>query len=257
MSKELEKLILKYALQNAILYNGKANLGAVIGKVLAENPSLKKKIQEIKRHTKAVVNDVNSLPLEKQKENLKNLDSRMLTKKKKKENQDIFSFLKIGKGKVKTAFPPGPEKYPHIGHAKSLFLNYMLAKQYKGTFILRFEDTNPALVEKKFYKIMLEDFKWLGVKWDKLQYASDNMDLFYKMAEKMIKKGKAYMCFCSQEKVRESRAKGHPCECRSKSEKQNLKEWNNFNKLKEGEATLRMKIDLKHKKLNYEGSYNF
>lgn len=247
MSKELEKLILKYALQNAVLYKGKANLGAVIGKVLAENPNLKKKIQEVKRYSKAVVNDVNSLSLEEQREKLQKIDSGMLKKSPKKEKSNIFSMLKIHKGKIKTAFPPGPEKYPHIGHAKTLLLNYMLAKQYKGKFILRFEDTNPALVKKEFYKIMLDNFSWLGVTWDELQYASDNMELFYNMAEKTIQAEKAYMCFCSQEKVKESRAKGSACECRNKPAKKNLTEWNNFRKLKEGEAILRLKIDLKHK----------
>ena len=95
-----------------------------------------------------------------------------------------------------TCFPPGPEKYPHIGHAKSMILNYELAQKYKGKFILRFEDTNPDTVQKEFYKVMQEDFKWLGVKWDKLIYASDYMDKYYKYAEKAIKhtmmtKGKA------------------------------------------------------------------
>src|SRR5690606_138516 len=116
---------------------------------------------------------------ENQEELLLKLEPNALEKKEHK--QDLFGFLKINpEEKVISAFPPGPEKYPHIGHAKALILNYMLAKQHNGKFILRFEDTNPTLVKEEFYKIMQEDFKWLGVTWDELTYASDYMDLYYK-----------------------------------------------------------------------------
>ena len=99
----------------------------------------------------------------------------------------------------------GPEKYPHIGHAKALLANYELAKQHNGKFVLRFEDTNPRLVKKEFYKIMLENFEWLGVKWDKLDYASDHMEKFYKLCEELIKKDKAYACTCNKEDIRKKR----------------------------------------------------
>ena len=87
-----------------------------------------------------------------------------------------------------TAFPPEPSKYPHIGHAKAIIVNYELAKRHNGTYYLRFEDTNPKIVEKEFYKVHLEGYSWLGIKADKVEYASDFMDVFYNYAEKLIKK---------------------------------------------------------------------
>src|SRR3989338_3309196 len=204
-----EDLILKYALQNAVKFKGKANPGAVIGKVLQENPNLKSKIKELSKKINEVVNKVNQLSISEQETQL----LAFTFKKQRKKERDLFSILKI-RGKVRTAFPPGPEKYPHLGHAKALILNYELAKRHEGEFYLRFEDTNPELVKKEYYEVMLENFSWLGVKWDKLQYASDNMELFYTYAKQLLNKGKAYVCHCSKESISDSRLKSIECECR-------------------------------------------
>ncbi|MDD5254188.1 MAG: glutamate--tRNA ligase [Candidatus Nanoarchaeia archaeon] len=238
----MRDLIFKYALQNAVKYKGKASENAIIGKVFGECKDIDKK--EVLEILPKVLEEINSMKFEEQKAMLENLDPEMLKKKEKKE-RDIFASLNIG-GKVITAFPPGPEKYPHIGHAKALILNYELAKKHRGKFILRFEDTNPKLVKKEFYKIMVEDFKWLGVIWDKLVYASDYMDLYYKKAEEVIKKNKAYMCKCSVDTIRDYRAKGIACKCRENSIEENLKLWKEFFKAKEGSMVLRLKIDLTH-----------
>ncbi|MDD5331641.1 MAG: glutamate--tRNA ligase [Candidatus Nanoarchaeia archaeon] len=239
----MRELILKYALQNALKYNGKASEGAVIGKVIGENKKVDK--QEILKLIPEVLEEVNSMKLEEQRLMLEKIAPELLEKKEKKE-RDIFEFLNI-KGKIITAFPPGPEKYPHIGHAKSLILNYELAKQHNGKFYLRFEDTNPTLVKKEFYDIMMDNFKWLGVKWDKLIYASDHMELYYSKAEEVIKKGKAYMCKCSTKTMSEYRTKGKECKCRENSIEENLKLWKEFPKAKKGSMVLRLKIDLEHK----------
>jgi len=155
----LEVTIRKYALQNAVKYKGKANIGAVIGKVLAENPKHKKDMKKLSKDIKKIVEEVNSLGLEKQKEELEKFD----IKEPEKEKKDLFSVFDIKENaQVVTAFPPEPSKYPHIGHAKSIFLNYELAKKYNGKFILRFEDTNPKLADKEFYKIHLDNYEWLA-----------------------------------------------------------------------------------------------
>ena len=245
MTDKTEELILKFALQNAVKYGGKANPGSVIPKVLGADPSLKADMKALVQKITEVVSRVNKMPVEEQTTKLREIAPELLEKK--HEERNIFGFYDIKPGeKIRTAFPPGPEKYPHIGHAKALILNFLLAKQYTGEFYLRFEDTNPKLVKKEFYEIMQENFHWLGVEWTKLQYASDNMPLFYELAERLIKEGKAYMCFCEIEIARGNRAKGLACKCREKTAEQNLADWKQFPLLKEGDASLRLKIDLEH-----------
>lgn len=96
---------------------------------------------------------------------------------------------------VCTRFPPEPNGYLHIGHAKSILLNYGLAKKYNGTFHLRFDDTNPTKEDMEFVESIKEDVKWLGADWkDHLYFASDYFDMMYQCAIKLIKKGKAYVC---------------------------------------------------------------
>lgn len=242
----IEQTIRTLALKNAIDFKGKANPGAIIGKILGQYAEWREKREELSAKVNKIVKEVNKLSAEKQKAELEKDAPEMLEKKEKQE-RDMFAFLGIKKGdKVVSAFPPGPEKYPHIGHAKALLLNYMLAKQYDGKFILRFEDTNPRLVQGIFYEIMQENFRWLGVRWDELIYASDHMNLFYELCEKIIKSGDAYVCSCDGERIKKSREKGTACECRSNSAKENLEMWKNMKNLPEGHAVVRMKIDLAH-----------
>src|SRR3989338_6951928 len=153
MDENTRILIKKYALQNAIRYKGKANQGAVIGKVFAENPELKEQGKDIGKEVRKIIKEISFLSLEEQHKKLQELAPELLEKKEEKE-KDIFAFLEIREGqKVVTAFPPYPSKYPHIGHAKAIIMNYELAKRNNGRFILRFEDTNPELAEEEFYDI--------------------------------------------------------------------------------------------------------
>jgi glutamyl-tRNA synthetase len=244
---DIDSSIEAYALQNAAKYNGKANPGAVIGHMISAFPEVKSDMKALAKKVNDKIKEINKLRVDKQQKILEEKYPEMLVEKEKEEH-DIFAFLGIKEGdRIKTGFPPGPEKYPHIGHGKALLLNYLLAKKYNGKFVFRFEDTNPELVKKEFYDIMIENFKWLGVEWDELQYASDNMELFYKFAEKVIKSGDAYMCFCPVDLSRENRNKGIACKCRDKNPEQNLADWKKLASMKEGEAVLRLKIDLQHK----------
>ena len=241
----MEDLIYKYALQNAVKFKGKANVGAVVGKVISEMPSAKGK--ELAEKVMEIVKKVNSMSLRQQADELNNVAPELLEKKEQKE-RDIFAFLDIKpRTKVITAFPPGPEKYPHIGHAKALLINYELAEKFNGKFVLRFEDTNPRLVKKEFYKIMLEDFTWLGVKWDKLDYASDYMEKFYTFCEKLLKEGKAYACTCPKEEIRGRRFKGEECACRGNGPVKNLEMFKEMPQMEEGSCVIRLKIDMGHK----------
>ena len=109
-------------------------------------------------------------------------------------------------GKVHTRFPPEPNGYLHIGHAKSICLNFGIAEQYGGSCNLRFDDTNPAKEEQEYIDAITEDVHWLGYDWDsRLFYASDYFDQLYEMAIELIQIGKAYVDELSQEKMREYR----------------------------------------------------
>ncbi len=109
-------------------------------------------------------------------------------------------------GQVITRFPPEPNGYLHIGHAKSICLNFGLAEKYNGTCHLRFDDTNPAKEEVEYIKSIKEDVKWLGFDWGKHEYyASDYFDRLYEIAVKMIKDGNAYVDSLSPEETREYR----------------------------------------------------
>jgi len=159
-------------------------------------------------------------------------------------------------GRVHTRFPPEPNGYLHIGHAKSICLNHGIARDYNGKFNLRFDDTNPCKEEKEYVDSIIEDVKWLGADWEgRLFYASDYFDKMYEFAEQLIKKGKAYVCDLSLEKVREYRGTisepGRESPFRTRTAEENLEL---FRRMKNGEfpdasRTLRAKIDMKHPNL--------
>ena len=241
----MEKAIRKYALQNAIKFNGTANPKALVGKIMGEFPEARANPKETMIKVNQITSEVNKLGVAAQTKELQELAPELLEKKVKVE-RDIFAFLNLT-GKTNTAYPPGPEKYPHLGHAKASIANYELAKRTGGKFVLRFEDTNPKLVKNKFYEIIMDNLKWLGLEWDELVYASDHMDMFYEKAEIMIKKDKAYMCTCGPEQIKEGRADGNECNCRKQTVDQNYKQWKDFFKAKQGSGILRLKIDLSHK----------
>ncbi len=114
--------------------------------------------------------------------------------------------LKSGQYKeIITRFPPEPNGYLHIGHAKSIVLNFGLADEFNGRTNLRFDDTNPIKEDTEYVKSIKEDVKWLGYDWDELHFASNYFDEMYKHAVLLIKKGKAYVCDLSAEEIREYR----------------------------------------------------
>ena len=158
---------------------------------------------------------------------------------------------------VCTRFPPEPNGYLHIGHAKSILLNYGLAQKYHGTFHMRFDDTNPTKEKTEFVESIKEDIKWLGADWqDHLYFASDYFDKMYECAVKLIKKGKAYVCDLTAEQIREYRGtltepgKDSPYRNRSIEENLELFEAMRAGKFADGEKVLRAKIDMASPNIN-------
>ena len=158
---------------------------------------------------------------------------------------------------VQTRFPPEPNGYLHIGHAKSILLNYGLAQKYNGKFNMRFDDTNPTKEDIEFVNAIKEDIKWLGADWeDRLFFASDYFDEMYECAVKLIRKGKAYVCDLSAEEIREYRGtltepgKESPYRNRSVEENLALFEEMKEGKYADGEKVLRAKIDMASPNIN-------
>lgn len=172
--------------------------------------------------------------------------------------QEIDSDLKEGKyTKVITRFPPEPNGYLHIGHAKSILLNYGLAKQYGGTFNFRFDDTNPTKEKTEFVQSIIDDIKWLGADFgDKVFFASDYFDAMYEAAVKLIKKGKAFVCDLTAEEMREYRGtltepgKNSPYRDRSIEENLELFEAMKNGEFPDGSKVLRAKIDMASPNMN-------
>ena len=246
---ELEKIILKYALENAVKFGGKANPKAVIGKVFSEMPELKKEAATLGKNIAEIIKKVNSMDLDEQKKEFKKFESEFTVKKKKVERKKGLLDLKNVKiGEIVTRMPPEPSKYNHIGHAISFLINYLIAKKYKGKSILRFDDTNPEKSAQDFVDACLDDIiDYVKIKPDKIVYASDDMKKFYDYALKLIEVNKAYVCFCERNTMSDKRRKGLPCNCRSKTIKENRFEWNNMleKKYKEGQCVLRLKGNMK------------
>ncbi|MFN7922682.1 MAG: glutamine--tRNA ligase/YqeY domain fusion protein [Bryobacteraceae bacterium] len=154
-------------------------------------------------------------------------------------------------GRVHTRFPPEPNGYLHIGHAKSICLNFGLAREFGGKCNLRFDDTNPSKEETEYVDSIIEDVRWLGFDWeDRLFYASDYFDQLYLWAEDLIQKGKAYVCDLTPDQVREYRGtptepgKGSPYRDRSVEENLDLFRRMRAGEFPDGSRTLRTKIDM-------------
>lgn len=242
---DFETTVRKYALQNAAQYGGKANAGAVIGKILAENPSLKPLIKEVAAAVNNALKSVNRLGVEKQAEELGRLAPKLLEKKK-VEKKDLPELKNAVQGNVVTRIPPEPSKYAHIGHALSFLINHMYAQKYRGKCFVRFEDTNAELARKEYADAMLDDIKFLGIQPAKVVHVSNDLPLLYDYGEKLIKQGNAFVCFCSQDKMRELRHEGFGCNCRQSDAKRNLDEWKRMlnKKYTAGEAVVRLKGDM-------------
>ena len=158
---------------------------------------------------------------------------------------------------VQTRFPPEPNGYLHIGHAKSIILNSGLAKEYGGKFNLRFDDTNPTKEKTEFVHSITEDVKWLGADFeDRLFFASDYFDTMYECAVKLIKKGKAFVCDLSADQIKEYRGDfttpGKNSPYRDRSVEENLQLFENMQNgmYKDGEKVLRAKIDMASPNIN-------
>ncbi len=157
---------------------------------------------------------------------------------------------------IKTRFPPEPNGYLHIGHAKSICLNFSTAVKYHGFCNLRFDDTNPLKEDTEYVESIKEDVRWLGFDWDEIRFASNYFDTMYECAIKLIKKGKAFVCELNADEIREYRGTltepGRESPYRNRSVEENLKLFNEMKegKYEDGSMVLRAKIDMASPNMN-------
>ena len=169
----------------------------------------------------------------------------------------VIEDLKSGKRKeIITRFPPEPNGYLHIGHAKSIILNFDLADEFKGKTNLRFDDTNPLKEDTEYVESIKADVEWLGYKWDDLFFASDYFEEMYSRAVLLMKKGKAYVCDLTAEEIRATRGSltepGKESPFRNRTSEENLELFERMRKgeFKDGEKVVRAKIDMASPNLN-------
>lgn len=241
---DIQATIRKYVLQNAALHDGKAQAGAIIGKLIAEDPTAKDRMKELAPLIQKEVSIVNKMKLDDQKAELEKTAPELLERKK-EEERTLPPLQNATEGKVVTRFPPEPSGHPHLGHAFSFWLNRMYADMYKGKVWLRFEDTDATHAKKEYYQAFRDALKWLGLSYEMEKNLSDDMPLFYSHGEALLKKGVLYACTCKPEQVKDNRGAGKECACQKRSADENLKLWASMRKdLPEGGAVIRLKGDM-------------
>ena len=246
--KKLEEIILKHAVKNAHDY-GQAKPGAVVGKVIGEYPEVKWDMKQVMSKIKEIVDYVNGLS-EEERTRLMDRFTYQVKKEKTIEEKIRDDVPNAEEGKVITRLPPEPNAPGlHIGHAKAMWLDRLVADLFKGRCILRWDDTNPEKEREEYVEGIREDLVSLGIAWDDEVFASDHMEEMYELAERLIKQGDAYVCTCDKDIIKKNRESGTACSCRERTPEENLRLWKDMlsGKISPGKAILRMKGDLTSK----------
>ncbi len=247
MDEELKKEIRKMTLQNAFEYGGETRDKIILGKILGTKPEFRTKVKEISEDISKIVSSVNQLSLEEQKKEIdENFPELLIPKEKIVEREGLPELKDAIQGKVITRFPPEPNGYPHIGHAKAAIINSEYAKMYDGKFILRMDDTNPEAERMEYHAAIKVGLEWLGIEFDIVKSTSDDMELFYEKGIELINSGKAYICTCKREDVSKNRRERKECKCSKGDIKKNNKNWEKMQeKFKPGDAIVRFRGDMK------------
>jgi len=247
LDEEIRKEIRKTALQNAYDHEGKTQDKVVLAKILGTKPEFRTRVKEIVGDIAEIVSVVNHMSFEEQKKEIEeNFPEILIPKEKIEEREGLPPLKGAEQGKVITRFPPEPNGYPHIGHAKAAIINAEYAKMYGGKFILRMDDTNPEAERMEYHAAIKVGLDWLGIKFDTIKNTSDDMELFYKKGIELINSGKAYVCTCKRDDISNNRKERKACKCSRGDIKQNIQGWEKmFDKYKPGDAIVRFRGDMK------------
>ncbi|MGH1566320.1 MAG: glutamate--tRNA ligase [Nitrosopumilus sp.] len=247
MEEELKKEIRKMSLQNAFEHGGQTQDKIILGKILGTKPEFRTKVKEIIEDISKIVADVNRLSSKEQKKEIdENFPEILAPKEKIEEREGLPPLQDADHGKVITRFPPEPNGYPHIGHAKAAIINSEYAKMYGGKFILRMDDTNPEVERMEYHAAIKVGLEWLGIKFDVIKNTSEDMELFYEKGMELISSGRAYVCTCKREDISKNRRERKSCKCSMENIDKNNKNWQKMKeKFKPGEAVARFRGDMK------------
>ncbi|HXW11230.1 MAG TPA: glutamate--tRNA ligase [Nitrososphaeraceae archaeon] len=216
---EIHRLVNAIALKNAVEHSGSTNVNTVLAKILSLKPELKKEIKTLMEEIKTIVDSVNKMGVDQQKKYLDELESTegKLDSKSTQGRMDSHTLpeLEMTGTKVVTRFPPEPNGYPHIGHAKAAIIDEEYARMYDGKLILRFDDTNPLNEKLEYYEAIGSGLEWLGIKPDIIKNTSDDIFVLHDYGKKLTLGGNAYVCTCDTNKIHEMRMQQVECACRS------------------------------------------
>ncbi|MHA1477469.1 MAG: glutamate--tRNA ligase [Promethearchaeota archaeon] len=260
---EIKKLIWIFGLTNAVKFEGKPNLKAIMGKLMSQKPELRTQVSDIKPMLEETIVEISKLTIDEQKEKLLQLDptalEKKVTSKEKKELPDLPNTQNYDKIVMRLA--PYPSGALHIGNARMVVLNSEYVKRYNGELILFFDDTigspksmrnNPKAkyVLPDAYQLIKDGLKWLDVNFSEVYYKSDRLEIYYEYCEKLIQDNIAYVCFCSATEFRDRyKKKKEQCPHRNQSVRINLQEWNNMKtgKYHETDVVVRLKTGMDQK----------
>ncbi len=260
---EIKKLIWIFGLTNAVKFEGKPNLKAIMGKLMSQKPELRTQVSDIKPVLDETIVEISKLTIDEQKEKLLQLDPTALEKKviskEQKELPDLPNTQNYDKIVMRLA--PYPSGALHIGNARMVILNSEYVKRYNGELILFFDDTigspksmrnNPKAkyVLPDAYQLIKDGLKWLDVNFSEVYYKSDRLEIYYEYCEKLIQDNIAYVCFCSATEFRDRyKKKKEQCPHRNQSVRTNLQEWNNMKtgKYHETDVVVRLKTGMDQK----------
>ncbi len=222
-------------------------MGAVLGKVMAENAEMRPKAKEVSGIAKSIISEVNEMSVEDQRNALERLAPELLVKETKHREMGLPD-LKDVTGEVRMRMAPNPSGPLHVGHSRMAILNDEYAKRYGGICYNRFEDTDPARIDPSGYDAIPEDFDWLGVRIDKTIIQSDRFEIYYDIAKKLLGMGKAYVCTCKPDEWRELKNKKMACPHREQPLSEQMVRWDKMfdGSYKPEEASLMVKTDLAH-----------
>ena len=233
------------ALKNASQHNGRTNVNVVLSHLMSTKLDLKNSVDKLLPIIKDVVQEVNKLSIEQQGVLIQEFSEYYKEEKSVQKGVCLQELANAQQGKVITRFPPEPNGYPHIGHAKAAIIDEEYAKMYNGKMILRFDDTNPLNEKIEYYQAIRDGLEWLGIKPDLVKNTSDDISVLHNYGKRLVFEGHAYICTCTSDIIHKNRAEQIECNCRRDQNEANDRLHRMFDgHYSQNEAIIRFKGDM-------------